>query len=188
MSAPSKRSTASNELRDWKVWAIAAGSAVALGHALLQRLGWWSLLLLLPLAGLAALGVWVWLRQRPTGFAAEATRALATHLPDGGRAPRVVRSDSAGGTHEVEWRLRQRAHGPALLKKERDLEHELGAALHIRVDRDRLRLRAGTADIPDPVTYEDFYRHPEPAGELVVGIGESRWGPVWADLTELPTC
>ncbi|HEY7198950.1 MAG TPA: FtsK/SpoIIIE domain-containing protein [Candidatus Dormibacteraeota bacterium] len=185
MSTNSKRPAASNELRDWKVWAIAAGAVVALLHALLQRMGWWAALLLVPLAGLAAAGVWVWLRRHPTGFAAEATRALAAHAPDG-RAPRVVRSQSDGHAHEIEWRLRHRTHGPALLKKARDLEHELGAALHLRVDRDRLRLRAGTAEIPDLVRFEDFYRHQEPDGELVVGIGESRWGAVWADIVELP--
>jgi hypothetical protein len=182
MSATSKRPAASSELRDWKVWAIVAGTAVALGHALLERVGWWALLLLLPLAGLAAAGTWMWLRRRPTGFAAEATQALAAHLPDGGRPPRVVRSQSDGHAHEIEWRLRHRTHGPALLKKARDLEHELGAALQLHLDKDRLRLRAGTADIPDLVAYEDFYRHPEPAGELVFGVGMSRWGAVWADL------
>jgi hypothetical protein len=186
MSPTSKRPAASSELHDWKVWVMAAGALVALAHALLERMGWWALLLLPPIVAVVAAGVIVWLRRRPTGFAAEATQALAAHLPDGGRAPRVVRSGTAGSTHEVEWRLHQRAHGPALLKKARDLEHELGAALHLRVDRDRLRLRAGTADIPDLVTFEDFYRHQEPEGELVVGIGESRWGPVWADVTELP--
>jgi hypothetical protein len=186
MSATSKRQGASSELRDWKVWAIAAGTAVALGHALLERMGWWALLLLLPLAGIAAAGAWMWLRRRPSGFAAEATQALAAHLPDGGRPPRVVRSQSDGHAHEIEWRLRHRTHGPALLKKARDLEHELGAALHLHLDKDRLRLRAGTADIPDLVTYEDFYRHPEPPGEMVFGVGISRWGPVWADLVELP--
>src|SRR5437879_5231063 len=90
MSATSKRSVASSELRDWKVWAIAAGTAVALGHALLERVGWWAPLLLLPLVAAVALGAWVWLRRRPSGFAAEATRALTAHLPDGGRPPRVL--------------------------------------------------------------------------------------------------
>src|SRR5215471_6473149 len=186
MSPTSKRSAASSELRDWKVWAIAAGAAVALVHAVLQRMGWWAVLLLPPVLAAVAAGVWVWLRRRPSGFAAEATRALAAHLPDGGRPPRVVRSQSDGHAHEIEWRLRDRKAGPALLKKASDLEHELGAALQLRLNRDRLRLRAGTAEIPDLVTYQDFYRHHEPAGELVVGIGESRWGPVWADLVRLP--
>ena len=174
MSATSKRSVATSELRDWKVWAIAAGTAVALVHALLERMGWWAALILLPVAGLAALGAWAWVRTRPTGFAAEATRALAAHLPTGGRAPRVLTARQDGHVWEVDWRLTDRSAGPALLKKARDLEHELGAALQLRLDKDRLRLRAGTADIPDLVTYEDFYRHQEPDGELVVGIGESR--------------
>jgi hypothetical protein len=186
MSATSKRSTGSSELRDWKVWLIAAGTAVAVVHGLLQRLGWRVALLLLPLAAGVAVGAGLWLRRRPTGFAAEATRALAAHLPDGGRPPRVVTARQDGHVWEVEWRLADRLAGSALLKRTRDLEHQLGAALHLHFDRDRLRLRAGTAEIPDLVTYEDFYRHPEPDGELVVGIGESRWGPVWADLVKLP--
>jgi hypothetical protein len=63
---------------------------------------------------------------------------------------------------------------------------ELGAAPHLRHDKHRLRVRAGTAEIRDLVTYEEFYRHPAPDGELAVGIGMSRWGPVWADLVKLP--
>jgi FtsK/SpoIIIE family len=185
MSATSKRPAASSELRDWKMWAIAAGAAVALVHAVLERMGWWSLLLLPPFVSLLTVSAWAWLRRRPTGFAAEATRALTAHLPDG-RPPRVLAARQDGHLWEVEWRLRDRSAGPVLLKKARDLEHELGAALQLRLDKDRLRLRAGTAEIPDLVTYEDFYRHPEPDGELVVGIGESRWGPVWADLVKLP--
>jgi FtsK/SpoIIIE family len=185
MSATSKRPAASSELRDWKVWAIAGAAAIALVHAVLERMGWWSLLLLPPFVSLLTVTAWAWLRRRPTGFAAEATRALAAHQT-AGRPPRVLAARQDGHLWEVEWRLRDRSAGPALLKKARDLEHELGAALQLRLDKDRLRLRAGTADIPDLVTYEDFYRHPEPDGELVVGIGESRWGPVWADLAELP--
>ncbi|HSR24658.1 MAG TPA: FtsK/SpoIIIE domain-containing protein [Candidatus Eisenbacteria bacterium] len=185
MSATSRRSAASSELRDWRVWAIAGGTTVAVVHGLLQRLGWRAALLLLPLAGLAAVSAWMWLRRRPSGFAAEATRALAAHLPDG-RPPRVGTARQDGHVWEVEWRLADRVAGSALLKRTRDLEHQLGAALHLRFDRDRLRLRAGTAEIPDLVAYQDFYRHQEPEGELVVGIGESRWGPVWTDLVKLP--
>src|SRR2546430_13337274 len=140
MSATSKRSAASSELRDWKVWASAAGTAVALGHALLERMGWWALLLLLPLVAAAAAGAWLWMRKRPSGFAAEATRALAAHLPDGGRPPRVVRSQSDGHAHEIEWRLRHRTHGPALLKKARAPEHQLGAPLQPPPAPDRLAL------------------------------------------------
>jgi S-DNA-T family DNA segregation ATPase FtsK/SpoIIIE len=56
----------------------------------------------------------------------------------------------------------------------------------MRFDGDRLQMRAGTALVPEAVSFEDFYRHPEPPGELVVGIGESRWGALWADLVLLP--
>ncbi len=185
MSA-SRRSAASAELRDWRVWAIVAACAVAVGHALIARVGW-RVLLAAPLLVTAALGgLWLILRRRPTGFAAEATRAVAAHMPERGRPPRVVAARQDGHVWEVEWRLADRVAGSALPKKTRDLEHQLGAALHLRFDRDRLRLRAGTAEIPDLVTYEDFYRHQEPEGELVFGIGESRWGPVWADLVKLP--
>jgi len=181
-----RRLTAASELRDWKVWAIAAACIVASGHALIARAGWRVLLVVPVLVAAAALGLWLYLRRQPRGFAAEATRALAAHLPDGGRPPRVLTARQDGHVWEVDWRLTDRKAGPALLKRVCDLEHELGAALHLRLDRDRLRMRAGTAEIPDLVTYEDFYRHQEPGGELVVGIGESRWGPVWADLVRLP--
>jgi len=98
----------------------------------------------------------------------------------------VLDARQNGEVWEVEWRLHDRRSGQALLKKTRDLEHELGAALELHHDKHRLRMRAGTAEIPDVVTFEEFYRHPAPDGELVVGIGMSRWGAVWADLVKLP--
>ena len=186
MKASTRQSATSRELRDWRVWAIVAACTIVIGHALLARAGWRVLLVVPVLLAAAAAGLWLYVRRRPSGFAAEATRALAAHLPDGGPPPRVASARQDGHVWEVEWRLPNRTAGPALLKKTRDLEHELGAALQLRVDRDRLRLRAGTAEIPDLVAYQDFYRHQEPGGELVVGIGESRWGPVWADLVRLP--
>jgi DNA segregation ATPase FtsK/SpoIIIE, S-DNA-T family len=98
----------------------------------------------------------------------------------------VLDARQDGDAWKVEWHLHDRRAGPALLKKTRDLEHELGAALDLQHDKHRLRMRAGTAEVPDVVTYEEFYRHPAPDGELVVGIGMSRWGAVWADLVKLP--
>ncbi len=185
MSAP-RRSAAASELCDWRVWAIVAACVVAVGHVVVVRVGWRVLFAVPVVVVAAAAGLSLYLRRRPTGFAAEATQALAAHLPNGGRPPRVVSARQDGDIWEVEWHLADRVGGSALLKKTRELEHQLGAALHLRFDRDRLRLRAGTAEIPDLVMYEDFYRHQEPSGELVVGIGESRWGPVWADLVKLP--
>src|SRR5215467_6795532 len=185
MSA-SKPSAATRELCDWKVWAIVAACAAAAGHEVVARFGWRALFAVPPLVAAATSCLLVYLRRRPTGFAAEATRALAAHLPEGGRPPRVVSAQQDGHVWEVEWHVADRLAGSALLKRTRDLEHQLGASLHLHFDRGRLRLRAGTAAIPDLVAYQDFYRHSEPDGELVVGIGESRWGPVWADLVKLP--
>ena len=188
MSAP-KRSAAANELRDWRVWAMVAVAVVVLVRAALLRVGWWAALAVLPVAGVVFAIVAIRLLRRPaaaSGFPAEATRALAAHLPDGGRPPRVLDARQNGEVWEVEWRLHDRRSGQALLKKTRDLEHELGAALELHHDKHRLRMRAGTAEIPDVVTVEEFYRHPAPDGELVVGIGMSRWGAVWADLVKLP--
>ena len=90
MSATSRRSAAAAEPRDWKVWAIAAAAVLAVVHAAVQGMGWRAVLLLLPPATAAAVGASAWLRRQPTGFAAEATRALAAHMPEGGRPPRVV--------------------------------------------------------------------------------------------------
>jgi hypothetical protein len=44
---------------------------------------------------------------------------------------------------------------------------------------------AGVNKVPGLVKFEDFYRAPVPAGELVVGVGLSREGPLWADLTKV---
>jgi hypothetical protein len=184
-----KRPAAASELRDWRVWAMAAVAIVVLVRAALLRVGWWAALAALPVGGVVFAVVAIRILLRPaaeSGFVAEATQALAAHLPDGSRPPHVLQARQDGNAWEVEWRLPDRRSGPALLKKARDLEHELGAALQLRVERDRLRMKAGTAEIPDLVTYEDFYRHQEPEGALVFGVGMSRWGPVWADLARLP--
>jgi hypothetical protein len=184
-----RRSAAANELRDWRVWAMVAVTIIVLVRVALQRVGWWAALAALPVAGVVFAAVGLWLLLRPmaqSGFALEATRALAAHLPDGSRPPRITKARQDGHVWEVEWHLHDRRAGPVLLKTARDLEHELGAALHLHDDKHRFRMRAGTAEIPDLVTYEEFYRHPAPDGELVVGIGMSRWGAVWADLVTLP--
>src|SRR5205814_5926562 len=90
MSATTRRSSAtSRELQDWRVWAIGGGATVALGYQALQHLGWRAALAASPLAAAGAVGAWAWMRQRPTGFAAEATRALLAQMPDGGRPPRL---------------------------------------------------------------------------------------------------
>jgi FtsK/SpoIIIE family len=185
-----KRSAAASELRDWRVWAMVAVTLIVLARAALLRAGWRAVLLAaLPLAGIlfAAVGLWLLCRPRAqSGFAAEATQALTAHLPDGSRPPRVLEARQNGDAWEVEWHLHDRRVGQALVRKARDLEHELGAALHLHHDKHRLRMRAGTAEIPDLVTYEEFYRHPAPDGELLFGVGMSRWGAVWADLVLLP--
>jgi hypothetical protein len=187
MNATTRRpSAASRELQDWRVWAIGGGAAIALGYHALQHLGWRAALAAPPLAAAGAAGAWAWARQRPTGFAAEATRAIVAQMPDGSRPPRLKSSHQEGAVWEMAWRLRDRSLGRPLLKKAAAIADALDAEVQMRFDGDRLQMRAGTALVPEAVSFEDFYRHPEPPGELVVGIGESRWGALWADLVLLP--
>ncbi len=186
MSTASKRSAAEREMQDWRVWAIGGGASIALGYQALQHLGWRAALAAPPLAAVGAAGTWAWMRRRPPAFVAAATRALVAQMPDGARPPRLVSWRQEGETWEMAWRLRDRSLGRPLLKKAAALEDALDAAVELRFEWQRLQMRAGTAQVPDTVTFEDFYGHEEPEGELVVGIGESRWGPLWADLARLP--
>src|SRR5207248_1265237 len=81
MSATTRRSSATaRELQDWRVWAIGGGAVVALGYQALQHLGWRAALAAPPLAAAGAVGAWAWMRRRPNGFAAEATRALLAQM------------------------------------------------------------------------------------------------------------
>jgi hypothetical protein len=187
MSATTRRTSATaRELQDWRVWAIGGGATVALGYQALQHLGWRAALVAPPLAAASAAGAWAWARQRPAGFAAEATRAIVAQMPDGSRQPRLKSCQQQGAIWEMAWRLRDRSLGRPLLKKAAAIGDALDAEIQMRFDGDCLQMRAGTALVPEAVSFEDFYRHPEPQGELVVGIGESRWGALWADLVLLP--
>jgi hypothetical protein len=189
MSATARRSSATaREMQDWRVWAIGGGATVALGYQALQHLGWRAALAAPPLAAAGAAGAWAWARQRPTGFAAEATRAIVAQMPDGARPPRLKSCRQEGEVWEMAWRLRDRSLGRPLLKKAAAIADALDADVQMRFDGDRLTMRAGTALVPEAVTFEDFYRHQEPQGELVVGIASragARSGLTWSCS---PTC
>jgi hypothetical protein len=102
MNATARRTSATaREMQDWRVWAIGGGATIALGYQALQHLGWRAALAAPPLAAVGAAGAWLWMRRRPTGFAAEATRAIVAQMPDGSRPPRLVscrRQSSAGSS------------------------------------------------------------------------------------------
>jgi hypothetical protein len=53
-------------------------------------------------------------------------------------------------------------------------------------DRGIMWMRAGTSQLPELLKFEEFYARPRPAGELVIGVGIGRKGPVWVDLPALP--
>jgi hypothetical protein len=187
MSATAKRSVTERELQDWRVWAIGGGATLALGYQAVQHLGWRAALAAPPVAVAGAASTWAWLRTRPTGFAAGATRALVAQMPDGSRPPRLVSCRQEGEVWEMAWKPRDIAAAVTLPAKTEVLEHTLQAALRIWLEDGLLHMRAGTGSLPKLVPFQDFYqRHQEAEGELVFGLGESRWGPIWVDLTKLP--
>jgi len=190
VSVSEKQSLTERELRDWRLWLLLVVVAFAIGRDLLTRAGGLRTLLIGAAAVLTAGGAGTWLAlryRRDQGFPTKATAALAGQLPAGGRPPRLQSATQEGEIWELAWRLPNRRQGPLLLQKVEEIGQELDAEVRIWLDRRGVLMRAGTALIPEVVFYDEFYRqHQQPAGELVVGLGESRWGPQWADLVELP--
>ncbi len=190
MSVSRKPSLTESELRDWRLWLVLGVAAFAIGRDLLTRAGGLRTLLVAAAAVLTAGGAGTWLalrHRRDQGFPTKATAALIGQLPAGSRPPRLQSISQDGENWELAWRLPDRRLGAPIVQKVEEIGQDLDAEVRIWLDRRGVLMRAGTAVIPEVVSYEEFYRqHQQPAGELVVGLGESRWGPQWADLVELP--
>jgi S-DNA-T family DNA segregation ATPase FtsK/SpoIIIE len=87
---------------------------------------------------------------------------------------------------EVAWRVPTGVTTTGLMRAREVLEHALDCSATFWFERGLMWMRAGTAHLPDLISYEEFYRQPAPAGELVFGVGVGRTGPVWLDLTTIP--
>ena len=133
--------------------------------------------------GLGLVVVLAWRRMLP----ARATRVLCmigTSKEEDGRF-RLRRLCRRGRVWHVAWRVPVGVTVTGLQRQREAIEQALDASVELWYDRGKLHMRAGTARLPAGLRFEQFYERPG-AGELPVGIGASRFGPLWADLAALP--
>jgi DNA segregation ATPase FtsK/SpoIIIE, S-DNA-T family len=122
-------------------------------------------------------------------FASRATRALIElGLANPGRQPRVARARRSGKTWDVAWRMPPGISVSALLRRRGEIEEALDVSAEFWYERGLVNMRAATGQLPDRVTFSDFYSRPRPklVGRLPIGIGMTRHGPLWSDLADLP--
>jgi FtsK/SpoIIIE family len=158
-------------------------------------------------------GLWCALRPRPRreeqleersepDIVAEVLRAMVeaglSRNPGGGRpleVPRLVHSALAepdAAVVRLSWVLPGGVTPTRARAAEETLSHRLGA----RLGGATVRVLSGEAGeivteikrgrLPRSITFDDFYRLPLPAGDLVTGVGMSRGGPIAVDFGVVP--
>jgi hypothetical protein len=160
---------------------VSVGSWFVRNHARLVVAGLAVLLVALPVGLVMVL---VWQRMLP----ARATRVLSMLGPSKEEAGRfrLRRLSRRGRVWHVAWRVPVGVTVTGLQRQREAIEQALDASVELWFDRGKLHMRAGTARLPGGLRFEQFYTRPAGAGELPVGVGASRFGPLWADLAALP--
>lgn len=120
-------------------------------------------------------------------FPARATEALiAVGVADRQAAPVLRHSRRSGSAWDLAWRMPPGISVSSLLRRREEIEQTLDVSAEFWFDAGLVHMRAATGALPKQVRFGDFYSDRAPAGELVFGVGITREGPLWADLTALP--
>ncbi len=130
--------------------------------------------------------VLVWRRMLP----ARATRVLSmlgASKEDDGRF-RLRRLSRRGRIWHVAWKVPVGVTVTGLQRQREAIEQALDASVELWYDRGKLHMRAGTARLPGGLGFERFYERPRTNGDLSVGVGASRFGPLWVDWRRCRTC
>jgi FtsK/SpoIIIE family len=129
---------------------------------------------------------WLWRRWFPHRATRELNKVIG-RVRLHGRA-RLVRSKCRrrGRQWELAWRVPTGVTTSGLMNAREVIEHALDCSAEFWFERGLMWMRAGTARLPKVIGFEDFEAHQRPAGELVLGIGYGRTGPVWVDLIRVP--
>src|SRR5215467_10924958 len=164
---------------------FALGVVAVIG--LVSTLHWIGVVVLvqLALAGIVG-GVWYgsWFPRRAT---VELNKVIRT-IPAIRSEVRLVRRKCRreGDQWLVAWKVPTGVTVAGLKRLTGVFEVALDCSCDFWFDRGLMWMRAGTARLPERLTFEDFYTGPRPPGELVCGVGVGRTGPVWVDLVEVP--
>lgn len=120
-------------------------------------------------------------------FPGRATRVLIElGLATTEEKPRLKRVWRRRQSWELAWRMPTGATVSVLQRRREAVEEALDCTAEFWFDQGLLHLKAGVARLPRSVAYPTFYSQPVLVGELPVGIGVSREGPLWVNLAALP--
>jgi hypothetical protein len=162
--------------------ALAVGVVVVIG--LVSALRWAGIVILahLAVAGIVV-GVWYgnWFPRRAT---VELNKVIRTIPGDARLVRRKCRRD--GDQWIVAWKVPTGVTVAGLKRLTGVFEVALDCSCDFWFDRGIMWMRAATSRLPELLSFEDFYARPRPSGELVIGVGMGRMGPLWIDLAELP--
>jgi hypothetical protein len=171
-------------------WGVLGAGLLLVGACwLVSAWGVGAVVLLVVLAvpvGSAVVGGW-WYRR---WFPHRATRELNKVLPRvgvQGRARLVRRKCKRDGARwEVAWKVPTGVSLAMMARLTGVFEVALDCTCEFWFSHGLIRMRAGTAQLPERLMFEELWRHRPSVGELVFAVGAGRSGMVWKDLAEMP--
>jgi DNA segregation ATPase FtsK/SpoIIIE, S-DNA-T family len=86
----------------------------------------------------------------------------------------------------LRWKLPKGVTLRDVLNQLEAIEHSCNAEVICSMNNGRLVMDLMRAPIPELVRFDEFYSTTPPSGSLVLGLGRSHMGPIWADLADLP--
>ncbi len=149
----------------------------------------------LPLAGGAAVtaalaGVvwwaWRWWQRRPARKVLKAFTELGLESRSGVKPK--LKKFSREGSHTIRmgFRLPVVASSMGLKRLQANLEEHLDASVRASFNQGLVWIHLGTHAMPNRIDLASFRQKTRPEGELPVGIGITREGSRYADLTKMP--
>ncbi|MGH7883909.1 MAG: FtsK/SpoIIIE domain-containing protein, partial [Candidatus Dormibacteraceae bacterium] len=138
-----------------------------------------------PLLLLAAVALWILIIRSIPYRASKLLKELPIRDRQG-KGPRLRWAWKKGHVWHLAWKVPPLLLASGMEKGKEVFEQGLDANCNIWAKSGLVHMRAGTAKLPEFLSYEDFYHHSPPSGELVFGVGWSKEGALWQDLALAP--
>ncbi len=147
---------------------LAAGAAAA---AVVAGAVWWA---------------WRWWQRRPARKVLKALAELGLESRSGVKPK--LKKFSREGSHTIRmgFRLPVVASSMGLKRLQANLEEHLDASVRASFNQGLVWIHLGTHAMPNRIDLASFRQKTRPEGELPVGIGITREGSRYADLTKMP--
>ena len=135
-----------------------------------------------------AIGLADGLRHWPARRQARKLEKLLTQLHPNDGPFDLKRARVAAGTISTSWKMPAGVTSTHLMGHHESLEQALGTNVRLWYEDGHHHIVMGSTKMPKTLNYWQFYRQSRPParGTLWFGVGVSTWGPLWADLAELP--